>query len=147
MWKNVCVFMNHNLAAFHWTFHLQILCVPKIRPAAITGLCGKSELSVWSKIYRILHGKSVRMVYLGMSWWQKKLERVSASNRWDFWHKPTRAVLWLLYTYGSIYFLFKNNLLLNMFNLKVQKSTMKDANHTNCPLDRYNDTTKSKRKI
>ena len=26
MWKNLRVFMNHNLAAFHWTFHLQILC-------------------------------------------------------------------------------------------------------------------------
>ena len=25
MWKNLCVFMSHNLAKFQWTFHFQIL--------------------------------------------------------------------------------------------------------------------------
>lgn len=131
----------------HFTFRFYVnLFYPKIRPAAITGLCGKSELSVWSKIYRILRGKSVRMVYLRMSRWQKN------SNEWvhrtgEISDTNRRERYYDYYIHTDIYFLFKNNLLLNMFNLKVQKSTMKDANHTNCPPDRYNDTTKSKRKI
>ena len=71
--EKTCVFLWTTIW-LHFTGHLtfRFYVYPKIRPAAITGLCSKSELSVWSKIYRILHGKSVRMVYLRMSRWQKK---------------------------------------------------------------------------
>ena len=102
MWKT-CVFSWTTIwphFTWHFTFRFYVnLFYPKIRSTSITGL------GVWSKIYRILHVKVCPYGTFTHESLVTKIERVSASSRRDFWHKPTRAVL-LLYTY-----FFKDNLL------------------------------------